>query len=66
MEIFSCLRAAIMAAADIKCKHEKVKAKFGVGPFQLKNDEVCCKQCKEQHDNDFNDEPFERRTNDHG
>ncbi len=37
MEItsLSCLRAAVMAAAE-KRKHEEVKAKFGLGPFQTK------------------------------
>ncbi len=34
--LLSCLRAASMAAADIKDKHQEVKAKFGVGPFQIK------------------------------
>ncbi len=32
-----------MAAADIKPQHEEVKAKSGMGPFQIKNDEVRCK-----------------------
>ncbi len=32
----SCLRAAVMAAADIKRNHEEVKAKFGIEPFQTK------------------------------
>ncbi len=32
--LLTCLRAAVMAAIDIKCEHEEVKAKFGVGPFQ--------------------------------
>ncbi len=35
-----------MASIDIKRKHEEVKAKFGVIPFQIKNEEVRCKHCK--------------------
>ncbi len=37
MEItsLSCLRAAVMAAAE-KRKHEEVKVMLGVGPFQTK------------------------------
>ncbi len=31
--LLSCLGTAVMAATDIKRKHEKVKAKFGLGPF---------------------------------
>ncbi len=34
--VLSGLRAAVIAVADIKCKHEEVKARFGVGPFQTK------------------------------
>ena len=30
----------VPAAVDIKHKHEEVKAKFGVGSFQTKNDGV--------------------------
>ncbi len=40
-EVLSCLRAAV----DIKRKHDEVKTKFSVGPFQLKNDEVRQKHC---------------------
>ncbi len=29
----SCIPAAIMAAADIKRKHEEIQAKCGMGPF---------------------------------
>ncbi len=32
--LLGCLRAAVMAAADIKRKHEEVKVKFGKEPFQ--------------------------------
>ncbi len=45
-----------MAAADIKRQHEEIKAKFGVRPFQIKNNKVHCKHRKAvRHDNDLND-----------
>ncbi len=34
--LLSCLRAAVMAVADIKFKHDEVKAKFGERAFQIK------------------------------
>ncbi len=59
-----------MAAADIKHKHEEVKVKFDVGPFQTKNAKIGCKHRKAAYKYNTtkapSDVPLEQRTSDPG
>ncbi len=70
MELISCPGTAVTAIVDIKHKHEEVKAKFDVGPFQTKKRQsllwTLWSCVYAQHDNNPTDVPLQQRTSEPG